>query len=80
MESIEIRGSAQALAEQVRHDITDGGSSATEFERLVTFIRDLSMSSQRHRLSHVHQTLAQPVEGDTADGRKVIGNKVQPAP
>ncbi|XP_062186354.1 myricetin 3-O-rhamnoside 1,2-glucosyltransferase UGT709G2-like [Phragmites australis] len=52
MESAEIRGSAQALAQQVKRDITEGGSSATEFKRLVKFIKDLSMSSARPGLSN----------------------------
>ncbi|TVU39084.1 hypothetical protein EJB05_12487, partial [Eragrostis curvula] len=47
MESAKIRSSAQALAQQLRQDIADGGSSATEFQRLVTFIRDLSKSGER---------------------------------
>jgi hypothetical protein len=42
MESGELRVSAQALAQQVRRDIADGGSSATEFERLVGFIKELT--------------------------------------
>ncbi|XP_062189995.1 myricetin 3-O-rhamnoside 1,2-glucosyltransferase UGT709G2-like [Phragmites australis] len=44
MESAGIRGSARALAQQVRRDIADGGSSAMEFERLVKLIRELGMS------------------------------------
>ena len=42
MESGEIRRSARRLAEQVKRDTGDGGSSALEFERLVGFIRELS--------------------------------------
>ncbi|KAG8100065.1 hypothetical protein GUJ93_ZPchr0013g35608 [Zizania palustris] len=42
MESVEIRAAAQALARQVRRDVGDGGSSATELTRLVRFIRDLA--------------------------------------
>uniref|UniRef100_A0A0E0LKT0 Uncharacterized protein n=1 Tax=Oryza punctata TaxID=4537 RepID=A0A0E0LKT0_ORYPU len=42
MESDEIRSSAQALSEQLRRDVGDGGSSATEFKRLVAFIEQLS--------------------------------------
>ncbi|CAN6218845.1 unnamed protein product [Urochloa humidicola] len=45
MESHAIRSSAQALAQQVKRDVAAGGSSATEFQRLVGFIRELSMSS-----------------------------------
>ncbi|CAL5086663.1 unnamed protein product [Urochloa decumbens] len=45
MESDEIRRSAEALAQQVKRDIAAGGSSATEFQRLVGFIRELSTSS-----------------------------------
>jgi hypothetical protein len=45
MESAEIRRSAQALAQQVRRDVAAGGSSATEFDRLVKFIKKLSTSS-----------------------------------
>ncbi|KAF0906631.1 hypothetical protein E2562_012213 [Oryza meyeriana var. granulata] len=44
MESAEIRASAQALARQVRRDVAAGGSSAAEFERLVGFIKELSMT------------------------------------
>nr|CAB3457973.1 unnamed protein product [Digitaria exilis] len=43
MESEAIRSSAEALADVVRRDVADGGSSAREFERLVRFIKDLSM-------------------------------------
>ncbi|CAL5072672.1 unnamed protein product [Urochloa decumbens] len=46
MESDEIRQSAKALAEQVKRDIADGGSSAMEFKRLVSFIRELSSTSE----------------------------------
>ncbi|CAL5086669.1 unnamed protein product [Urochloa decumbens] len=45
MESDEIRQSAEALAEQVKRDIADGGSSAMEFKRLVSFIRELGSTS-----------------------------------
>ncbi|CAL5062732.1 unnamed protein product [Urochloa decumbens] len=44
MESDEIRRSAEALAQQVKRDVAAGGSSVTEFERLVGFIRELSAS------------------------------------
>ncbi|KAL6640961.1 hypothetical protein ACP70R_019142 [Stipagrostis hirtigluma subsp. patula] len=42
MESEEIRTSAQAMAQRVRRDVADGGSSATELKRLVRFIKELS--------------------------------------
>ncbi|TVU30612.1 hypothetical protein EJB05_22242, partial [Eragrostis curvula] len=42
MESDGIRRAARAMAEQVRRDVADGGSSAVEFERLVRFIKELS--------------------------------------
>jgi len=42
MESAEVRRTARALAEQVERDIADDGSSALEFKRLVSFIRELS--------------------------------------
>jgi hypothetical protein len=45
VESAEIRRSAEALAQQVKRDVAAGGSAATEFERLVGFIRELSTSS-----------------------------------
>jgi hypothetical protein len=45
MESAEIRRSARALAEQVKRDVADGGASALEFKRLVSFIRELSTSA-----------------------------------
>lgn len=41
MESEVIKGSAQALAQQVRRDVAGGGSSAVELERLVRFIEEL---------------------------------------
>uniref|UniRef100_A0A0E0LKT1 Glycosyltransferase n=1 Tax=Oryza punctata TaxID=4537 RepID=A0A0E0LKT1_ORYPU len=45
MESGEIRASAQALARQLRRDVADDcGSSAAEFQRLVGFIKVLSLS------------------------------------
>ncbi|KQK16183.1 7-deoxyloganetic acid glucosyltransferase [Brachypodium distachyon] len=42
MESGGLRMSAQALAQEVRRDIAQGGSSALEFERLVGFIKELT--------------------------------------
>ncbi|CAN6175437.1 unnamed protein product [Urochloa humidicola] len=45
MESDEIRWSAEALAQQVKRDVAAGGSSTTEFQRLVGFIKELSTSS-----------------------------------
>lgn len=51
VESAEIRRSAEALAQQVRRDVAAGGSSATEFQRLVGFIRELSTSSATSGLS-----------------------------
>ncbi|CAL5086672.1 unnamed protein product [Urochloa decumbens] len=45
MESDEIRRSAEALAQQVKRDVAAGGSSATELDRLVGFIRELNASS-----------------------------------
>ncbi|KAM0850745.1 hypothetical protein ACQ4PT_052874 [Festuca glaucescens] len=45
MESGELRMSAQALAQQVRRDVAEGGSSATEFERLVCFIKELTVKA-----------------------------------
>nr|CAB3454331.1 unnamed protein product [Digitaria exilis] len=45
MESDEIRRSAEALARQVKRDVAAGGSSATEFQRLVGLIRELSTSN-----------------------------------
>ncbi|XP_066394854.1 myricetin 3-O-rhamnoside 1,2-glucosyltransferase UGT709G2-like [Miscanthus floridulus] len=44
MQSTEMRKSAQALAEKVRRDIAEGGSSSTEFQRLLSFIKELSAS------------------------------------
>ncbi|CAN6353256.1 unnamed protein product [Urochloa humidicola] len=44
MESTETRQSVQALAERVRRDVAPGGSSETEFRRLVGFITELSLS------------------------------------
>ena len=49
MESAKIRSSARALAEQVKRDVADGGASALEFKRLVSFIRELSTSA-----AHTH--------------------------
>jgi UDP:flavonoid glycosyltransferase YjiC (YdhE family) len=45
MESAELRMKAQALAQQVRRDVAEGGSSATEFERLVCFIKELTVKA-----------------------------------
>jgi len=45
MESSEVRRTARSLAEQVERDVGDGGSSALEFKRLVSFIRELSSTS-----------------------------------
>uniref|UniRef100_A0A0D9WYW9 Glycosyltransferase n=1 Tax=Leersia perrieri TaxID=77586 RepID=A0A0D9WYW9_9ORYZ len=47
MESDEFRASAQALAQQVRQDVADGGSSTAEFKRLVGFIEELSTAAGR---------------------------------
>ncbi|GJN25030.1 hypothetical protein PR202_gb12812 [Eleusine coracana subsp. coracana] len=44
MKSAEIRASAQGLAQQVKQDVANGGSSAAELKRLVNFIRDLSVT------------------------------------
>uniref|UniRef100_A0A0D9WYX0 Glycosyltransferase n=1 Tax=Leersia perrieri TaxID=77586 RepID=A0A0D9WYX0_9ORYZ len=54
MESDAIRASAQALARKVRQDVTHGGSSAVEFERLVRFIKELSMTDKpdKHNSSY----------------------------
>lgn len=41
MESGSVRRAARALAKQVKADVADGGSSATEFQRLVGFINEL---------------------------------------
>uniref|UniRef100_A0A0E0LKT4 Glycosyltransferase n=1 Tax=Oryza punctata TaxID=4537 RepID=A0A0E0LKT4_ORYPU len=46
MESGEIREKAQALAEKVRQDVGDGGSSATELKRLVGFLRELATRNE----------------------------------
>ncbi|KQK16184.1 7-deoxyloganetic acid glucosyltransferase [Brachypodium distachyon] len=43
MESGELRRSAQALAKEVRRDVAEGGSSASEFRRLVGFIKELNV-------------------------------------
>ncbi|VAI73394.1 hypothetical protein VPH35_122600 [Triticum aestivum] len=40
MESGQLRMSAQALSQEVRRDVAEGGSSATEFKRLVSFIKE----------------------------------------
>nr|CAB3454332.1 unnamed protein product [Digitaria exilis] len=45
MESGDIRRSAEALARQVKRDVAAGGSSATEFQRLIGFIRELNTSN-----------------------------------
>nr|CAB3474178.1 unnamed protein product [Digitaria exilis] len=47
MESAEIRSSAQALADVVRRDVDDGGSSAREFQRLLRFIKGTSMEAAK---------------------------------
>ncbi|XP_040255682.3 myricetin 3-O-rhamnoside 1,2-glucosyltransferase UGT709G2-like [Aegilops tauschii subsp. strangulata] len=45
MVSGQIKAAAQAMAEQLRLDIADGGSSSSELGRLVRFIRELSVKS-----------------------------------
>ncbi|KAL6662217.1 hypothetical protein ACP70R_000076 [Stipagrostis hirtigluma subsp. patula] len=50
MESSDMRQSVQALAQQVRRDISEGGSSAAEFKRLVGFIRELSATATKNRI------------------------------
>ncbi|VAI78325.1 unnamed protein product [Triticum turgidum subsp. durum] len=45
MVSDEIRGVAQAMAQQLRLDVAQVGSSSSELERLVRFIRELSIRS-----------------------------------
>ncbi|RLM85977.1 7-deoxyloganetic acid glucosyltransferase-like [Panicum miliaceum] len=52
MESADVRRTARALAEQVERDIADGGSSALEFKRLVSFIKDLSASAAENDLQN----------------------------
>ncbi|PAN13969.1 hypothetical protein PAHAL_2G375900 [Panicum hallii] len=47
MESDEVRSSAQKLARVVRRDVSEGGSSAREFQRLVRFIKELSMEGAK---------------------------------
>jgi len=47
MESAAIRSSAQKLARVVRRDVSDGGSSAREFERLVRFIKEITMEGAK---------------------------------
>uniref|UniRef100_A0A0E0AJU0 Uncharacterized protein n=1 Tax=Oryza glumipatula TaxID=40148 RepID=A0A0E0AJU0_9ORYZ len=46
MESGEIRASAQSVARQLRRDVAEGGSSATELKRLVGFIGELATPIQ----------------------------------
>ncbi|RLN35375.1 7-deoxyloganetic acid glucosyltransferase-like [Panicum miliaceum] len=48
--SLEPR-SAEALAQQVKRDVAAGGSLATEFQRLVGFIRELGTSIATSGLS-----------------------------
>ncbi|KAE8808000.1 Cytokinin-O-glucosyltransferase 2 [Hordeum vulgare] len=45
MVSDEIRGVAQAMAQQLRLDVMEAGSSSSELERLVRFIKELSIRS-----------------------------------
>ncbi|KAF7103241.1 hypothetical protein CFC21_104251 [Triticum aestivum] len=45
MASDEIRAAAQAMAQQLRLDVAETGSSSSELERLVRFIRELSVRS-----------------------------------
>ncbi|CAM0914175.1 unnamed protein product [Alopecurus aequalis] len=51
MESAEMRTTAHAMAQQLRLDIADGGSSSSELKRLVTFIADLSRSAPNNQRS-----------------------------
>ncbi|KAF7110423.1 hypothetical protein CFC21_110530 [Triticum aestivum] len=46
MVSDEIKEAAQAMAQQLRLDVAEVGSSSFEFERLVRFIRELNISSR----------------------------------
>ena len=46
MESAMIRASARTLAQQVRQDVADSGSSTAEFKRLVGFIEELSTTAK----------------------------------
>jgi hypothetical protein len=49
MESAEIKTTAHAMAQQLRLDVVHGGSSSSELQRLVTFIRELSLSASNKR-------------------------------
>ncbi|XP_004963489.1 7-deoxyloganetic acid glucosyltransferase [Setaria italica] len=51
MESGEMRRSVQALAQRVQRDVTTGGSSETEFKRLVGFITELSTMNRNQAKS-----------------------------
>ena len=50
MESGELRGRAEAMARQLRLDVAEGGSSSSEMERLVGFIRELSAMACQNRV------------------------------
>ncbi|GJN07415.1 hypothetical protein PR202_ga25245 [Eleusine coracana subsp. coracana] len=49
MESDQVRAAATDVARRLREDVADGGASAKEFQRLVAFIRELSVCPQRKR-------------------------------
>ncbi|KAM0898658.1 hypothetical protein ACQ4PT_021818 [Festuca glaucescens] len=52
MVSGEIRAAAQTMAQQLRLDIAEGGSSSSELERLVRYIRELSIKSGRRSIQN----------------------------
>jgi UDP:flavonoid glycosyltransferase YjiC (YdhE family) len=52
MVSGEIRAAAQTMAQQLRLDIAEGGSSSSELERLVRYIRELSIKSSRRSIQN----------------------------
>ncbi|CAL5097719.1 unnamed protein product [Urochloa decumbens] len=64
MESGEIRQSVQALGERVRRDVAAGGSSETEFRRLLSFITELSCTTR------TMATVGIPITAVTSSGIK----------
>ncbi|KAM0870690.1 hypothetical protein ACQ4PT_039907 [Festuca glaucescens] len=48
----EIRAAAQTMAQQLRLDIAEGGSSSSELERLSRYIRELSIKSVRRSIQN----------------------------
>uniref|UniRef100_A0A8I6YHV1 Glycosyltransferase n=1 Tax=Hordeum vulgare subsp. vulgare TaxID=112509 RepID=A0A8I6YHV1_HORVV len=63
MASDEIKAAAQAMAQQLKHDVAEAGSSSSELERLVRFIRELSIRPPSAELMETRAQAAVTVSG-----------------